>query len=128
MLLFSQAPHGVLREATGVKCDTVTPVLGAGTDGRDFACICSSGAPWRTGLSNSWQRCQDSALLLCLGMPEMDLKEREIGIQIGGGKAVQYYYHFLFLWSQGSSGSELRGVLAARRLRWAKTVEWGEKS
>lgn len=44
-----------------------------------------------------------------------------MGIQIGGGKAVQYYYHFLFLWSQGSSGSELRGVLAASRLRWAKT-------
>ncbi len=48
-------------------------------------------------------------------------REREMGIQIGGGKAVQYYYHFLFLWSQGSSGSELRGVLAASRLRWAKT-------
>lgn len=48
-------------------------------------------------------------------------REREKGIQIGGGKAVQYYYHFLFLWSQGSSGSELRGVLAASRLRWAKT-------
>lgn len=43
-------------------------------------------------------------------------REREMGIQIGGGKAVQYYYHFLFLWSQGSSGSELRGVLAASRL------------
>lgn len=40
-------------------------------------------------------------------------REREMGTQIGGGKALQYYYHFLFLWSQGSSGSELRGVLAA---------------
>lgn len=43
-------------------------------------------------------------------------REGEMGIQIGGGKAAQYYYHFLFLWSQGSSGSELRVVLAASRL------------
>lgn len=47
--------------------------------------------------------------------------ERETGTEIGGGKAVQYYYHFLFLRSQGSSGNELRGVLEASRFRRAKT-------
>lgn len=40
------------------------------------------------------------------------LNEGVMGMQTGGGKAVQYYYHFLFLCSQESTGSELRGVLA----------------
>lgn len=40
------------------------------------------------------------------------LNEGVMGMQTGGGKAVQYYYRFLFLCSQESTGSEQRGDLA----------------
>jgi len=75
MLHFSQAPHWHFERSHRGKVQYSE--AGPGNENRRpglcLHLLKRSAVELGTGLRNSWQQCQDSALL-CLGMPKMDIK------------------------------------------------------
>lgn len=76
---------GILREATGVKCSAVNPILGTRTDAQYFSLLCPGWVGHWTEKPLAATLC---TTLMCFGMPKMD-----IGVRCGlrkGYKNVMY--------------------------------------